>query len=77
MVTPSSIYIEVSLYITCTAITRASTLTAMLYVHQFSLPRGVHKGTVRTITLCFCRAFTYVLTIVTLQSSIDRTYVTD
>ena len=67
MVTPSSLYVEVSSHRTCAAIMQVSALADMFSAHKFiSLPRGIHKGTVRTITLCFCREFTYVLTIVTL-----------
>ena len=78
MVTPSSLYVEVSSHRTCAAMMRVSALSYMFSVHKFiSLPRRIRKGTVKTITLCFCCAFTYVLTIITLQSSIDRTSVTD
>ena len=78
MVTPSSLYVEVSSHRTCAAIMQVSALADMFSAHKFiSLPRGIHKGTVRTITLCFCCVFTYILTIITLQSSIAITSVTD
>ena len=52
-------------------------LTWYLYFSSSVYPAEFEKGIVRTITLHFCRAFTDVLTIVTLKSSTARTFMTD